>query len=425
MIRLLLKQIWVQRRSNVWLFLELLIVGVFLWVIVDGAIVDVYTYTRPTGFDASHIYRIKTDMKTPDVSGYVPDEGREQSQSEDLLKLMDQIRQMPEVEFVAASYFSCFYSRGNTTRGLVKNTDTEMDFKKNYHARHVTPEFFDLFRIRSITGEPVNSASFTSGSTILSKELQEIMFEGENAVGKEVKILAYGKELDELNAIRVADVTTSIRNTEYEKASPCFFQCLSDVSLIDWVENSGATRSEIMIRVFPAADKDFVKRFPELIGERGTVNNLYISSIVPITEMREIVLENYWKEEKTRMSLVVFVLLNVLFGIIGTFWLRTNARKSEIGLHLALGADKHTVFAMLFKEGACLLLSTLMPVAVISLNVALADFIDVDRLPFTAYRFIGGIAITYLLMYGMLALGIWYPARNASKVEPAVVLHAE
>ena len=60
MIKHILKLIWNQRRANVWLFLELLLVTAILWVMLDALLVDTYTYHQPTGFlYLSPAYRLR------------------------------------------------------------------------------------------------------------------------------------------------------------------------------------------------------------------------------------------------------------------------------------------------------------------------------------------------------------------------------
>ena len=59
MIRHLMIMIWNQRRSNVWLFLELALVVCLLWGLLDSFLVDEYTYRRPldrksTRLNSSH-----------------------------------------------------------------------------------------------------------------------------------------------------------------------------------------------------------------------------------------------------------------------------------------------------------------------------------------------------------------------------------
>lgn len=56
---------------------------------------------------------------------------------------------------------------------------------------------------------------------------------------------------------------------------------------------------------------------------------------------------------------MAFMLVNVFFGIIGTFWLRMQNRKGEIGLRMALGAHRITLERYMYTEGLCLLAFTL------------------------------------------------------------------
>lgn len=50
----LLKQIWNERRSNGWLWAELLIVFVVLWYIVDWTYATARTYYEPLGYDITN-----------------------------------------------------------------------------------------------------------------------------------------------------------------------------------------------------------------------------------------------------------------------------------------------------------------------------------------------------------------------------------
>ena len=52
----LLKQIWNERRSNWWLWAELLIVFVVLWYIVEWTYATARTYYEPLGYDITNTY---------------------------------------------------------------------------------------------------------------------------------------------------------------------------------------------------------------------------------------------------------------------------------------------------------------------------------------------------------------------------------
>ena len=411
---------WSERKSNGWLVAELILAGIFIWYVSDRFLVDFYTYTQPKGFDVSHTYRIKLNNRTGKNPTVTPEE-ENISETESLLLLMQRIRQLPEVENCSASYFSCFYSRGDARRNLVVDNGETGDVNAEYNYRRVTPEFFGLSRIYSENGETIDISNLPYNAVVLTSDLRDKLFPDKNATGKTVY------RLNGADTVRytIVAVTTPIRNTEYEKNDPCIFECMLGPTLTDNIKQFGAARAELLIRIKPEADHNFTDIFTKRMGERLTVNKLYVSGIEPVTKMREVKLNGYWNQQKTELSLFGFVLLNIFFGIIATFWLHTGYRQEEIGLRMALGANRSTLFKMLFTEGLCLLGATVLPVVIIALNIVYTDYMDTFRMPFTIWRFLAGLAIAYGLMFIMIALGIWYPARSASRLKPVDALRYE
>ena len=55
----------------------------------------------------------------------------------------------------------------------------------------------------------------------------------------------------------------------------------------------------------------------------------------------------------------------------------------------------------------------------------MAELVDVDKMPFTAGRFLLAVVFTLLLMALMIIAGISYPARKAMNIQPAEALHDE
>ena len=69
MTKKLLVQIKNEWRNNLWLALELLVVSVVMWFVVDYLYTGAATYLEPRGFDISHCYLIemgKLTEKSPD-----------------------------------------------------------------------------------------------------------------------------------------------------------------------------------------------------------------------------------------------------------------------------------------------------------------------------------------------------------------------
>lgn len=59
MLRMIFIQLWNERKTNVLIYLELAIVSVFLWYAADALLVNYKSYSRPLGFDISHVYYVE------------------------------------------------------------------------------------------------------------------------------------------------------------------------------------------------------------------------------------------------------------------------------------------------------------------------------------------------------------------------------
>ena len=75
----LLKQIWNERRSNGWLWSELLIVFVVLWYVVDWTYVTARTYYEPVGFDITDTYYLELSLKNDKSNSYLSKEQKSTS----------------------------------------------------------------------------------------------------------------------------------------------------------------------------------------------------------------------------------------------------------------------------------------------------------------------------------------------------------
>lgn len=72
MNRNLLKQIWNERRSNAFLWMELFVVFVILWYIVDVVYVTLSIYNLPMGFDIENTYVLRFERMTSKAAAYQP-----------------------------------------------------------------------------------------------------------------------------------------------------------------------------------------------------------------------------------------------------------------------------------------------------------------------------------------------------------------
>lgn len=95
MILHLLRLIWNQRKQNAWLWMELLLVSVFLWFLVDYLYVMGVTYVSPMGYDIRHTYQIVISDLSEKSPDYIPKEKQERTDGANLLTALDRIRAYP------------------------------------------------------------------------------------------------------------------------------------------------------------------------------------------------------------------------------------------------------------------------------------------------------------------------------------------
>ena len=422
MIQHILTIIWNQRRSNVWIFLELLLV-VFIFVsIADSLLVDTYTYMRPLGFDTNNVYVVNVGKHTETT-----DSIQRTQTGENFIELTERLRQCPEVEAAGIGKYSCPYSGSNSYSVLIREQDTLTITQDNmmsniYHQLVVDLEYFRVFRIQTKEGKPLADELLHSQGTItISADMEKKFFGTESGVGKKVK---YNK--NDLTGETIAAVTTPIRYNEFEDGEERYYYLMrTDKDWIDGMRNLDISHFQCFIRMKNGFDPKNIDAFLQRQSERLEVGNLYISNIQPVNDFRDSALKNRIDNQKKKIALVSFMMANIFFGIVGTFWLRTQSRRAEIGLRAALGASKSRLRGQLYGEGLLLLLLTL-PIAIIYMaNMLYLDMPDTDRLAYTGWRFFTTFGATYLVLGLMIYLGISIPAGKITRMNPADTLHYE
>ena len=420
MIKHILKQIWVQRITNAWLWMELFLVSIFLWFILDYLYVAVSTYITPTGFDIEHTYRVGLDQIPLESEDYIPADKKKTTIGEDYLTIVNRIRNYPGVEAVSISSYAYPYSGANSFNNYQLDTT-----QVNLQLRHITSDFFRVFRITTPDGkiEPLVSAFKQKNSVVISKDAdQKLMGDGHSALGKTLT----QPDVDSISK-KVTGICSYIRYSEFAKGYPCAFFGYKESDMAKVNSSDFFFGLDLCIRVSPEVDHNFSSNFRKDMTRQLKVGNFFLLDIKSFADIRD----SYFKmtgdfnELKTRLAVVAFLLINIFLGIIGTFWFRTAYRRGEMGLRIALGSTRTSLRGLLIAEGLVLLTIAIIPATVVSFNIGRADLVDVDRMDFTFMRFLIGIVVTYLLMIGMIILGIWYPARQAMSIQPAEVLHEQ
>lgn len=419
MIKHLLTLIWNQRNGNIWIFLELLLVTAMLWVMADSLLVDTYTYRQSIGVDTQHTYLLSYGL-TDDATELGIEQNTQATQ--DLLQLLRNLRQCPEVEAVSLSNIAVPYTYSRGWSGLMPVEDTAST-SYAYRVRYVDLEYFRVFKVRDKEGRPLYDQVLKNpGEVVLSETLDEIFFpEGSGRTQREVK---WGPKSTE--SMKVSAVSAPLKEMDFDTYQPTYYYVWrTEQDFLDEVAENDIRFYNCLFRMKKDYSQQEMEAFLQQESERLQVGNVYVSSVKPISEYRADMLKPRWDNQKKKIAMVGFMLVNIFFGIVGTFWLRTQSRRAEIGLRAALGASKRQLRRELFLEGLFLLALTLPFLLIFLVNMLYLDMPDTYRLAYTWWRFLITLSVSYLLMGGMIYLGIRIPANKITRMNPAETLHYE
>lgn len=421
----LFTQIKNERRSNVFLFVELMLVFVVLWFIVDAVYVTAQVYCQPMGFNIENTYVIQAGRLSEKSKAFHP-ELTTRDDMEALKMIVDRLKRRPDVEAVCLSQNCIPYSNG--TNGLSLTFQSEDSVVIDVVERWSTPDYYKVFLFKNLDGSGSDGLvkALTPQTLIASVDMTDrypnAAFHGKELLGKSVYLNGrtdFSKRIAALSEPARYDHFTPAGKSREGVFAGIF---LTDEELYAFGQ---VEYIELSVRVRQGADVGFVERLMDDADKLYQVGNVYLVGADSIENVREALEIDNENELRTQVVILFFLLLNIFLGVIGTFWFRTQHRRSEVALHMALGASRQDVFLRLISEGMVLLTLAAIPAIVVALNIGYAELVEVSRLPFTALRFVTTVLLTSVLIGGMIVLGIWYPALQAMRVEPAEALRAE
>jgi len=395
MIRHILKQIWTQRRRNGWILSELLIIFVLAWYIVDYAFVMFHNRMIPNGYDITNTYQINYGKNVSD------------STRADFDRFYDKIKHFPGVlHAFETSSWSVTPFNGSYTGASIQPDSTAAGHQ--VQIKGITSNaYFDVFSVHSVNTGKLARLDFSDyNAIILSKNLSTSLFGKGNPIGKTVYFNS--------KTYRVADVIENQKQFDYSQPSNVAFY-----------QNKIAERPspEISIRT---GDNFSIEQFKHEVT----------ADIKPYRNVQEEQEFEYGitKEVRLRNGVMVFFLLNIALGIIGTFWFRNQTRRSEIGLRLALGSSHRQIQNQYITEAILILTLAAIPALFINMAVLQAGLIQTlgEQAANSGYitankwlRFLITNGITYLLLALIVGLSAWIPAHRASKIHPVEALRDE
>lgn len=411
MKRNLITQMKNEWRSNVWLIVELAIVTLAIWLLIALFYAMSYGRTLPLGFDPTDVYTVSMRTLSKESPDRIEYENGTQGYFDDTSELIRRLRANPNVQSVAPTRGAELYTFNYYGLGFVPAEGDSIWYTGN--ALYATPEAIETLGIKSRTGAT-------------SAQLAEMLKRGEILVGDNNDYSSYGRDPmdlkgkevlisgDTANIKRVGDIIYRIRRSDYEDSWGGFIICPESPEK-SWLFN-------IMIRVKPGRGKAFEADFNN-DAELRSRRNTYFTQLESLETRGAVINSEPEADLRTLSLLTVFLLVTIFLGLLGTFWFRMQQRTQEIAIRKVCGATSGQIFRRVLGEGMLLLT---LAVAIIS---AIVWPFYTSILEIIGNRGWEALLLLELVAVALVAFGVvislWYPARRAMAIEPALAIKDE
>ena len=152
MIRMILRQIWNERRANALVFLELLVVSVCLFYTADYLYIKYKEYKRPLGFDIGHVYNVELGVVPEGSPDFDTTAVHTSGAVADFLTIIERLSTDPRVESVCYTHNHFHYRYWNQFASF-----HGIDMQRVGFVRFVDPNYFRVFKVRSFNSQSSES----------------------------------------------------------------------------------------------------------------------------------------------------------------------------------------------------------------------------------------------------------------------------
>lgn len=420
MLKHILKLINNQRKSSVWVFVELLIVFVLLWRSVDSFLIQGIKSFQEDGLSVENVYKVTLAVRPHTSPSYMANEGGSYEAAANLLRIIDRLKSHPDIESVSLNsvYAAPFvYSNSNST---YYNDSIGV----NTMVYEVTPDYFNVFNIHKSDGRSFGrGAEVFAEGFVISRTLEESLFKTQPVAGRYITHI----QGDSIR-YRVSAVTVPLKKKGFDEYQKILFRPLTDKMLYSSSEQDLA-RMQICFRTRPgiAGSASYAERFKKEMKQHLSAGNFWLAEVEYYADLRTRFLENSveMNGRKVDIAINLFLLANVFLAIIGTFWFRIIRRRSELGLRMAFGSTRGSIQRLVIGEGLLILTIASIPALLVCMNLAHMELISTDVLQITAGRLLLVSILTWLILAVIIILAVWYPSRKAARLKPVEALHYE
>ena len=326
------------------------------------------------------------------------------------VQLLEHVGQLPGVSAVGGINVLPLQGGGADGRFLVDNDPNQTG---NAEYRVASAGYFDAMRIPLLRGRLFGASDKAHGQhvAVISQSLAQRYWPNGDAIGKRIQ---FGNMDTDKHLMEIVGVVGDVRDVNLEHPiEPTLYGY--SLQRPQWWQVS---RLAIVIRT----QNDPQTLIPSL---RTTVQSLRSDAPASFSTLRQVFSESF---DARRFSLTLFgifgvvALLITVIGLYGTLSYSVMERTREMGIRMALGAQRGSVLRLVIKQGVRL--------AVVGVVIGLIGAWGLTRLMTTLLFGVTPMdSVTLIVVVATLALvalaACLVPARRATKVDPLVALREE
>ncbi|HOP06701.1 MAG TPA: ABC transporter permease [candidate division Zixibacteria bacterium] len=397
MIRHMFKLIWNRKRRNMLLMIEILVSFLVLFGITATMAGWGMQWLDPIGFNPDDLWVMQVEWEDK-VVGQTREQVREM-----LRRIESEMLAYEEIENIAWCY-------NNTPYGdAVWRSDVEIDGREiAFDVMPCTDEYVNVLGINLVEGTwfgPEHDALLAK-PVVVDLSLAKNVFGDSSAIGQTIA--------DTHKEYFIVGVIDCYRyRGEFIDQYPQMFQRLSLTS------DANVPPNRAVVRVRPGTGVAFENNLAKYVN--GMVPSWSIR-IDNIAELRSEYIKDKYLGLLIPAVIGFFLIINVALGLFGVLWYSINRRRSEIGLRRALGASAILVNRQILGEALVLATFALIVGVVLAIQVPVLGLMGPEISP-GAYLL--AILTSAVVIYLLVGLCAWYPARLAGHIHPAQALHDE
>jgi putative ABC transport system permease protein len=382
------KLIWNQKKKNAYIILELFILFIVL-LVSSVYLIDKYNlYSGGVGANIEGTYYMRLTKK--DYK-----EGNFQQLFRNLKK---DLEDLPDVRYVSYSYSSIPYTWFMSMSGMKYDSNNVSTV-----IREVDEDFINVFEINLMAGNWFEDDYEGSHKPIIIdiQAAEELFGNAENSLQKIVDIDG---------DYEIIGVYEMLKRNEYEEN---YASCFMPIDL------TSQYRADIVIKFAKGVSVN-PSQLSKIVYSYFNEDEFAIRVATPMETIKNEILASTNIEIVMVSVFAIFLVINIILGMIGIFGYSVKRRKAEMGIRRAFGSSASKIYTLLLFESWSLTIFALVPAILIMIQIPILDLYEVET-----RLFLSALGLSIVLIFVLVSFSVYYPALLASKTEPAQALQEE